>query len=86
MAKAVGIGGAVAGCLVGFVPASDPRLCVLVVMDEPQGNIYGGQVAAPVFREIVRDALGILGVYPDERLLARGKGHLSQAGAAQTVH
>ncbi len=71
---------------VGFVPANDPRLCVLVVMDEPQGNIYGGQVAAPVFREIVRDALGILGVYPDERLLARGKGHLSQAGAAQTVH
>jgi cell division protein FtsI (penicillin-binding protein 3) len=59
---------------VGFVPAENPRLCLLVVMDEPQGNIYGGQVAAPTFREIARDALGILGVYPGERFLARGQG------------
>ncbi len=67
---------------VGFVPANDPRLCVLVVMDEPQGNIYGGQVAAPTFREIARDALGVLGVYPGERFLAKGKGHPS-GGAGQ---
>jgi cell division protein FtsI (penicillin-binding protein 3) len=67
----------------GFVPAHDPRLSILVVMDEPQGNIYGGQVAAPVFREIARDAMGILGIYPDERFLAKGKG---QANPPQTVH
>ncbi len=66
---------------VGFVPANNPRLCVLVVMDEPQGNIYGGQVAAPTFREIARDSLGVLGVYPGERFLAKGQGHPSGQSA-----
>lgn len=70
---------------VGFVPAKEPRLCVLVVLDEPQGNIYGGQVAAPVFREIVRDALGILGIYPEEQFLAREKGRVTRGGSSSTI-
>jgi cell division protein FtsI (penicillin-binding protein 3) len=70
----------------GFVPAKDPRLCALVVMDEPQGNIYGGQVSAPVFREIARDALGILGVYPDEKLVAKGNGEGPAKTSGQAVH
>lgn len=70
---------------VGFVPAQDPRLCVLVVVDEPQGNVYGGQVAAPVFREIVRDSLGILGVYPEEQFLAQGKGRTARGGSSSTL-
>lgn len=71
---------------VGFVPANDPRLCLLVVMDEPQGDIYGGQVAAPTFREIARDALGILGVYPGERFLARGQGsHSGESARPQAL-
>ncbi|MGQ9653506.1 MAG: peptidoglycan D,D-transpeptidase FtsI family protein [Thermodesulfobacteriota bacterium] len=71
---------------VGFVPANDPRLCLLVVMDEPQGNIYGGQVAAPTFREIARDALGVLGVYPGERFLARGQGsHSGESAQPQAL-
>ncbi len=34
---------------VGFVPAEDPRLVVVVMIDEPRGQVYGGLVAAPVF-------------------------------------
>ena len=34
----------------GFAPAEDPKLAVIVVIDEPQGNIYGGVVAAPAFK------------------------------------
>lgn len=66
---------------VGFAPANDPRLCVLVAVDEPQGNIYGGQVAAPIFREILKDVSGILGIYPEDRLLAEGKKPSAKEGS-----
>jgi cell division protein FtsI (penicillin-binding protein 3) len=39
---------------VGLVPASKPKLVVMVMVDEPHGDIYGGVVAAPAFREIAR--------------------------------
>lgn len=48
----------------GFAPASDPQLLVSVVVDEPQGAIYGGQVAAPAFQKIVAFALPYLGIRP----------------------
>jgi cell division protein FtsI/penicillin-binding protein 2 len=41
----------------GFAPVSSPRLVALVVIDMPRGEHYGGQVAAPVFRRIMEDAL-----------------------------
>ena len=47
---------------VGFVPADNPRLAMIVVVYEPRGQIYGGVVAAPVFREISRQALSYLNV------------------------
>jgi cell division protein FtsI (penicillin-binding protein 3) len=50
---------------VGFVPASRPRLVVLVTVDEPEGVIWGGTVAAPVFSEIAQFALQYLEVPPD---------------------
>ncbi len=49
----------------GVVPASKPRLVILVSVDEPRGNIYGGTVAAPVFADIARFALPYLGIAPD---------------------
>ncbi|HYY24027.1 MAG TPA: penicillin-binding protein [Candidatus Udaeobacter sp.] len=52
------------GSFVGFVPADDPRLVVLVLVDEPEANVYGGVVAAPVFRNIARGALQHLAVAP----------------------
>ncbi len=47
---------------IGFAPARDPRLLVAVVVDEPQGEIYGGSVAAPAFGKIAAFALPYLGV------------------------
>jgi cell division protein FtsI (penicillin-binding protein 3) len=50
----------------GFVPATDPRLVVVVMIDEPQGAAYhGGDIAAPVFANIVSGALRVLAVPPD---------------------
>jgi cell division protein FtsI (penicillin-binding protein 3) len=39
---------------VGMVPATKPKLVIMVMVDEPHGDIYGGLVAAPAFREIAR--------------------------------
>ena len=50
---------------VGIVPASRPRLVVLVMVDEPQGAIWGGIVAAPAFQQIARFDLQYLEVPPD---------------------
>ncbi len=49
---------------VGFVPAYDPELTILVVVEEPAKGRYGGVVAAPVFRRIAARALPLLGVWP----------------------
>jgi cell division protein FtsI (penicillin-binding protein 3) len=50
----------------GIAPASDPRLVMAVMIDEPtQNGYYGGVVAAPVFQEVISNALRILDVAPD---------------------
>lgn len=54
------------GSFVGYVPADDPRLAILVIIDEPQGEAWGGVVAAPVFRRIAEQALPHLGISPPE--------------------
>ena len=51
---------------VGFVPANQPRLVALVLIDEPEVNVYGGVVAAPVFRNIAQGALRHLAVAPQK--------------------
>ncbi|MBW7901676.1 MAG: penicillin-binding protein 2 [Rhodocyclaceae bacterium] len=54
---------------VGFAPASDPRIIVAVMIDEPSaGRHYGGDVAAPVFAAITGGVLRTLGIPPDARL------------------
>lgn len=50
---------------VGVVPASRPRLVILVTVDEPQGAIFGGVVAAPIFQQIAKFDLQYLEVPPD---------------------
>ena len=54
------------GSFVGFVPADAPKLVALVLVDEPEVNVYGGVVAAPVFRNIARGALRHLAVPPQK--------------------
>ncbi|MGE5636674.1 MAG: peptidoglycan D,D-transpeptidase FtsI family protein [Nocardioidaceae bacterium] len=50
---------------IGYAPARNPRLLVAVMVDEPQGSIYGGAVAAPAFERIVSFALPYLRIPPD---------------------
>ena len=49
---------------VGFAPVEAPRLVVAVVVDEPKGNYYGGDVAAPIFSAVMGESLRLLGVPP----------------------
>ncbi len=51
----------------GMAPASDPRLIIVVMIDEPSaGQYYGGLVSAPVFSKVMAGALRILEVAPDQ--------------------
>jgi cell division protein FtsI (penicillin-binding protein 3) len=53
---------------IGFAPMPNPRLTILVQIDEPKGAIYGGDVSAPVFQKIAQQALLLLHVPPDKSL------------------
>ena len=53
---------------VGFVPADNPRIAMIVVIYEPKGQIYGGVVAAPVFKQIAENALSYLEVPREDSL------------------
>lgn len=51
----------------GMAPASKPQLVMVVVVDEPQGDeYYGGRVAAPVFSSVMKGALRLLNIAPDD--------------------
>lgn len=50
----------------GMAPANDPRFVAVVMIDEPQGKHYGGEVAAPIFADVVGDALRLFNVPPDD--------------------
>ena len=53
------------GSFVGFAPVNNPQVAIIVVIDEPSGAYHGGDIAAPVFREIAEHILPGLGVEPD---------------------
>lgn len=56
------------GSFVGFAPVNNPSVVIIVVIDEPAGAYHGGEVAAPVFREIAEQILPDLNVLPDIEL------------------
>ncbi len=77
---------------VGVAPARDPKLVILVVVDEPQDSPYGGVVAAPAFREIAMGALPLLGVGVEAPLagkdvaaLCRGEGCAAKPVAVDSL-
>jgi cell division protein FtsI (penicillin-binding protein 3) len=49
----------------GFLPADRPRLAIYVAIDEPTGEVYGGTIAAPIFREIALSGLHELSIQPE---------------------
>lgn len=67
-AQKVGPGGYMAGKYIasfaGFTPADHPQIVLLVVIDEPVGLYYGGQIAAPAFAAVMKDILQYLKVMP----------------------
>lgn len=66
---------------VGMAPAENPALVTLVMLDEPKKDAYyGGAVAAPVFARVMRDALRLLRVPPDDPGVLTAAAKLSQAG------
>jgi cell division protein FtsI (penicillin-binding protein 3) len=57
----------------GMAPMSDPRLVIVVMVDEPRSQKYhGGDVAAPVFAEVAAGSLRVLGVAPDDPRVTPG--------------
>jgi cell division protein FtsI (penicillin-binding protein 3) len=59
---------------IGLVPAEDPRVVILVVIDEPKTDVYGGMVAAPAFKEIAQEAMAHLGVPPSRTVSVAAAG------------
>jgi cell division protein FtsI (penicillin-binding protein 3) len=74
---------------IGFAPADNPRVVIAVVLDEPKGGSRnGGDVAAPIFREIAEQVLPELNVLPDRTIIVdsldEDEGNLSEEDSADT--
>jgi cell division protein FtsI (penicillin-binding protein 3) len=54
----------VASSFIGFLPADDPKLSILIIIDEPQGISYGGTVAAPIFKKAAHQIIDYLHITP----------------------
>lgn len=52
----------------GVAPVSDPRLAMVVVVENPQGTYYGGTVSAPVFARVMQESLRLMNVPLDKPL------------------
>lgn len=77
--------GAYRASFVGFFPADDPKVALIVIMDEPESSIYGGSVAAPVFRRTVERWLPNMTEIANERTerLARLENDLGGTDSAE---
>ena len=51
---------------IGFFPADHPELCISVMLDEPKHGYYGGQTAAPIFKQIAEKTANYLGIQPED--------------------
>ena len=65
---------------IGFAPAENPRIALVVMVDEPQGGHLGGAIADPIFKEIAEQALRYLHVAPTREVLARAPEERAASG------
>lgn len=70
---------------VGFAPVENPAVVIIVVIDEPAGAYHGGDVAAPVFREIAEQILPDLGIAPDTELKSETDQVAQAPSSAQSI-
>ncbi len=71
------------GTFAGFAPVSQPRLAMILTIDDPQGEqYYGGEIAAPAFGRIMEAALQLLNVTPDQAQATNAQFQPLQLGAA----
>ena len=70
---------------VGFAPVEQPAVVIIVVIDEPVGAYYGGQVAAPVFKELAERVLPYLDVAPDAETEEPARGDVARNAARGEV-
>jgi cell division protein FtsI/penicillin-binding protein 2 len=89
-AQKAGLGGYLPGkyfsSFVGFFPADDPQLCILVMLDEPKQGYYGGQVAAPIFKQIAERAANCLNIRPEAEVETTVAGNTGTRSADRPVH
>jgi cell division protein FtsI (penicillin-binding protein 3) len=73
-AFAGGYGNEYVGLFAGMAPISDPAIVVVVVINEPGGDLYhGGEVASPVFSRVMKGALRVLNIAPDAKSVAENR-------------
>jgi len=80
-AVAGGYGNDYVGLFAGFAPISDPKVVIVVVINDPGGDLYhGGEVAAPVFSRVMKGTLRVLNIAPDtqKRLVSSSKVRVSK--------
>jgi cell division protein FtsI/penicillin-binding protein 2 len=65
---------------IGFFPADDPEVCISVMMDEPKQGHYGGQIAAPVFKQIAESVANYLNIRPEDGEMAPAPGTIAAPG------
>ncbi len=70
---------------IGFFPADNPELCISVTMDEPKQGYYGGQVAAPVFKQIAERAANYLNIRPDDEATPQAPDNATAPSEARSL-
>jgi cell division protein FtsI (penicillin-binding protein 3) len=81
-ASAAGYASRYIASFAGFAPASDPRLVVIAVVNDPsEGKFYGGDVAAPLFSNVMAGALRLMNIAPDdyEAAIARSEAAIARS-------
>jgi len=63
----------VVSSFIGFLPADDPKIAILIIIDEPKGIPYGGIVAAPIFRETTSKIIPYLRIIPKQESMTMVK-------------
>ncbi len=71
--------GAFTSSFFGFVPAKNPRLAIIVVIDEPRKAYHGGTAAAPVFKEIAEQSFSYMDIFSERKISP--KAGLAEASA-----